>query len=168
MKIRTARSKDLKSNMLATNIYYHNWFCRADYCSLFSLWDPFKPKWKELESNVKEIEPPLLSICRNTKYATYVVTLETCDEWFHHCVCLFVQRKALAVWQKNPNIKILGNKEAHRLPIFSMLIRHDDSGKFLHHNFVSVLLNDLYGIQARGGCACAGPYAQVSQKNGGT
>lgn len=30
----------------------------------------------------------------------------------------------------------------------------------LHHNFVSVLLNDLYGIQARGGCACAGPYAQ--------
>ena len=32
----------------------------------------------------------------------------------------------------------------------------------LHHNFVSVLLNDLYGIQARGGCACAGPYAQVS------
>ncbi|CAH3136888.1 unnamed protein product [Porites lobata] len=69
-------------------------------------------------------------------------------------------RKALAVLQKNPNIKILGNKEARRLPIFSMLIRHEDSGKFLHHNFVSVLLNDLYGIQARGGCACAGPYAQ--------
>ena len=82
-------------------------------------------------------------------------------------LCLFVRRKALAVLQKNPNIKILGNKEARRLPIFSMLIRHEDSGKFLHHNFVSVLLNDLYGIQARGGCACAGPYAQVSQTNGG-
>ena len=51
---------------------------------------------------------------------------------------------------------------ARRLPIFSMIFYHQDSGKLVHHNFVSVLLNDLYGIQARGGCACAGPYAQVS------
>jgi selenocysteine lyase/cysteine desulfurase len=29
----------------------------------------------------------------------------------------------------------------------------------LHHNFIVALLNDVYGIQARGGCACAGPYA---------
>jgi hypothetical protein len=28
----------------------------------------------------------------------------------------------------------------------------------LHHNFVVALLNDLFGIQARGGCSCAGPY----------
>ena len=32
------------------------------------------------------------------------------------------------------------------------------SGKFLHHNFVVSLLNDLFGIQSRGGCSCAGPY----------
>lgn len=70
-------------------------------------------------------------------------------------------RKAFEIWRKNPDITILGNHNARRLPIFSMLIRHQDSGKMLHHNFVSVLLNDLYGIQARGGCACAGPYAQV-------
>ncbi|XP_078346786.1 putative cysteine desulfurase isoform X2 [Oculina patagonica] len=69
-------------------------------------------------------------------------------------------RHAFQVWQKNPNITILGNNKARRLPIFSMLIHHQDSGKLVHHNFVSVLLNDLYGIQARGGCACAGPYAQ--------
>ncbi|CAI0405330.1 unnamed protein product [Linum tenue] len=30
--------------------------------------------------------------------------------------------------------------------------------KPLHGPFVAVLLNDLFGIQARGGCACAGPY----------
>ncbi len=29
---------------------------------------------------------------------------------------------------------------------------------YLHHNFVVGLLNDLFGIQARGGCSCAGPY----------
>jgi hypothetical protein len=31
-------------------------------------------------------------------------------------------------------------------------------GRVLHHNFVVALLDDLFGIQARGGCSCAGPY----------
>ncbi len=34
------------------------------------------------------------------------------------------------------------------------------TGRYLHHNFVATLLNDLFGVQARAGCACAGPYAQ--------
>ena len=32
------------------------------------------------------------------------------------------------------------------------------SGRYLHHNFVVALLNDLFGVQSRGGCSCAGPY----------
>ncbi|XP_787676.3 uncharacterized protein LOC582639 [Strongylocentrotus purpuratus] len=67
---------------------------------------------------------------------------------------------AFAKWKKNPNILILGSSRANRLSIFSFMIVHPKTGKMLHHNFVAVLLNDLYGIQARGGCACAGPYAQ--------
>ena len=43
-----------------------------------------------------------------------------------------------------------------RLPVISFRIRH--GGRYLHHNFVVALLNDLFGIQARGGCSCAGPY----------
>jgi hypothetical protein len=31
-------------------------------------------------------------------------------------------------------------------------------GPYLHHNFVVAVLNDLFGIQSRGGCSCAGPY----------
>ena len=34
-------------------------------------------------------------------------------------------------------------------------------GLYLHHNFVAALLNDLFGVQARAGCACSGPYAQA-------
>ena len=64
--------------------------------------------------------------------------------------------KAIASWSANPKIKILGNPEAPRLSIVSFLVRHGEL--FLHHNFVVALLNDLFGIQARGGCACAGPY----------
>ena len=32
------------------------------------------------------------------------------------------------------------------------------SGHWLHHNFVVAVLNDLFGVQSRGGCSCAGPY----------
>ena len=38
----------------------------------------------------------------------------------------------------------------------SFVVRHN--GRYLHHNFVVALLNDLFGIQSRGGCSCAGPY----------
>jgi len=43
-----------------------------------------------------------------------------------------------------------------RLSIVSFVVRHGDG--YLHHHFVAALLNDLFGIQARGGCSCAGPY----------
>ncbi|MER7583720.1 aminotransferase class V-fold PLP-dependent enzyme [Kitasatospora sp. NPDC097691] len=62
----------------------------------------------------------------------------------------------LARWQSNPNIVILGTTQVPRLPLVSFLVRHED--RYLHHNFVVALLNDLFGIQARGGCSCAGPY----------
>jgi hypothetical protein len=42
--------------------------------------------------------------------------------------------------------------------IVSMMISFPNSHRFLHYNFVVTLLNDLFGIQSRGGCACAGPY----------
>ena len=70
-------------------------------------------------------------------------------------------RDAYAFWKDIPNIVILGNKEAVRLPIFSIVFYHKESGMMLHHNFVCAVLNDVFGIQARGGCACAGPYAEV-------
>jgi selenocysteine lyase/cysteine desulfurase len=65
-------------------------------------------------------------------------------------------RRAISSWEQNSNINVLGSHEADRLSIVSFVIRHD--AKFLHHNFVVALLNDVFGIQSRGGCSCAGPY----------
>ncbi|HEU4916808.1 MAG TPA: aminotransferase class V-fold PLP-dependent enzyme [Acidimicrobiia bacterium] len=65
-------------------------------------------------------------------------------------------RRAIESWSRNPSIEILGNPEAERLSIVSFVIRHGD--RTLHHNFVVAVLNDVFGIQARGGCSCAGPY----------
>ncbi len=65
-------------------------------------------------------------------------------------------RRAIDRWSANPNLEILGNPALPRLSIVSFVVRHQ--GRYLHHNFVVALLNDLFGIQARGGCSCAGPY----------
>lgn len=66
-------------------------------------------------------------------------------------------RRAIAAWRGQPNLRILGNPDAWRLSIVSFVVRHGE-GRALHHNFVVALLNDLFGVQARGGCSCAGPY----------
>ncbi|MEU8403563.1 aminotransferase class V-fold PLP-dependent enzyme [Nonomuraea sp. NPDC048892] len=66
-------------------------------------------------------------------------------------------QRALRRWGRNPGIEILGDLRARRLPIVSIRIRAS-GGLYLHHNYVVALLNDLFGIQARGGCSCAGPY----------
>lgn len=65
--------------------------------------------------------------------------------------------RALAAWQDAPEIEVLGHPEAQRLPIISFRIR-DPQGGFIHQQLVTKMLSDRFGIQARGGCACAGPY----------
>ncbi len=67
----------------------------------------------------------------------------------------FVAR-AIESWDANSNIDILGSHDADRLSIVSFVIRHGEG--HLHHNFVVAVLNDVFGIQSRGGCSCAGPY----------
>lgn len=98
-------------------------------------------------------------------------------------------QQALERLTPNPNIWVLGNTTANRQAILSFLIyttansssadleagnnvdlkggatlylwreTGNKKDKPLHGPFVAKLLNDLFGIQARGGCACAGPYA---------
>jgi hypothetical protein len=64
----------------------------------------------------------------------------------------------MRTWGENENIEILGNLDpGSRVGIISFNIK-DSAGKYLHHKFVTALLNDLFGIQSRAGCSCAGPY----------
>jgi selenocysteine lyase/cysteine desulfurase len=66
-------------------------------------------------------------------------------------------RRAMAAWSMHPGIQILGNPTAERLSIVSFVVKRP-GGRYLHHNVVVAILNDLFGIQSRGGCSCAGPY----------
>jgi selenocysteine lyase/cysteine desulfurase len=83
------------------------------------------------------------------KQAVGIDVIRAHEEYYLH--------RAVAAWQDEPGIEILGNLDAERLSIVSFVVRAP-SGRYLHHNFVVAVLNDLFGIQSRGGCSCAGPY----------
>lgn len=69
--------------------------------------------------------------------------------------------KAFDVWQGHDAIEILGEQDPdRRIGIVSFNIR-DPHGDVLHPRLVTVLLNDLFGIQSRAGCSCAGPYGHA-------
>lgn len=81
--------------------------------------------------------------------------------FIHDRETLLMQR-ALGRLLRNLNVYLLGNMTTNCQPIISFLVYPDiGSGKHLHCRFVTKLLNDLFGIQARGGCACAGPYGHM-------
>jgi len=66
-------------------------------------------------------------------------------------------------WLANPGIEILGNQDpAKRVGIVSFNIKSSNNKaateQYLHPKFVTTILNDLFGIQSRAGCSCAGPY----------
>ncbi len=64
---------------------------------------------------------------------------------------------ALERFERDDRLELLGPASRERLPILSFNVRRPD-GRYLHHRFVTTLLSDLFGIQSRAGCSCAGPY----------
>lgn len=67
-------------------------------------------------------------------------------------------RMAFAAWAGHTSLKILAGDKQDRLPIFAFQIE-DAAGNRVHPQLFTRMLSDFHGIQARGGCACAGPYA---------
>jgi selenocysteine lyase/cysteine desulfurase len=59
---------------------------------------------------------------------------------------------AVARLASHPRVRLLGPPRGRRLPILSFNVDG------LHHDLVATLLDHLFGIQARAGCSCAGPY----------
>jgi selenocysteine lyase/cysteine desulfurase len=61
-------------------------------------------------------------------------------------------KRAVERLSKHPRIRVLGSHDAPRLAIVSFVVER------MHHDLVSALLDQLFGIQNRAGCSCAGPY----------
>ncbi|KAG5575145.1 hypothetical protein H5410_055279 [Solanum commersonii] len=145
--------------------------------------NPYNEKDTLYVENIEEREdagtPPIIQKVR-TALAFWVkefISHKVIERMEHTYIELALQRLL-----PNPNIWILGNVIAKRQAVLSFLIYTttysssndsngeesafylwEETGKYkrdkpLHGPFVAKLLNDLFGIQARGGCACAGPY----------
>jgi len=70
----------------------------------------------------------------------------------------FLLERAFDYFRNYPNIEIVGNPDPEkRIAIISFNIK--DKNAYLHPKYVARLLNDLFGIQSRAGCLCAGSYA---------
>ncbi|EAR51387.1 hypothetical protein OG2516_15524 [Oceanicola granulosus HTCC2516] len=66
-------------------------------------------------------------------------------------------RRGLAALVGAPGLRLLGDPDRPRLPVFALQVTAAD-GTPLHQQLATRMLSDLFGVQARGGCACAGPY----------
>ncbi|GAB4149034.1 MAG: aminotransferase class V-fold PLP-dependent enzyme [Sphingomonadales bacterium] len=87
----------------------------------------------------------------------FLVKAQIGQDWINQREAV-LNARALKLWRQNPRLELLGVDRAKRLPIFSFRVR-DGEGGLVHHQLFTRMLSDVYGIQARGGCACAGPYA---------
>ena len=65
-------------------------------------------------------------------------------------------RRACEQWRTNPHITLLGHNRLEGLGILSIIV------KDAHHNLITTLLNDLYGIQARGQGVCAPAHTDMT------
>jgi selenocysteine lyase/cysteine desulfurase len=109
---------------------------------------------KDIETREKAGTPPIIQTIK-TAFAFDIkdkIGIKAIENAENRNKKLFFDR-----FVKDERIEIIGNKDPElRLPIISFNIRHLD--RFLHPRFVTRLLSDLFGIQSRAGCSCAGPY----------
>ncbi|XP_056010628.1 uncharacterized protein LOC125679381 isoform X2 [Ostrea edulis] len=110
-----------------------------------------EPEFREEGGTPAIVESIRAGLVFQLKNAVSEQTIMEKEEHFHSI--------ALETLQHCENLVLLGSGNKNSLPVFSFLVYNPEAGRFLHHNYVASLLNDLFGIQARGGCACAGPYA---------
>lgn len=68
-----------------------------------------------------------------------------------------LRARARRAWAGAEGLELLGPDAPGSLPVFAFRIA-DGAGGQVHPQLVTRLLSDLHGVQARGGCACAGPY----------
>ena len=72
----------------------------------------------------------------------------------------FYYKRFKKAFQNNAKIEFYGIQDVDKkVPIIPFNIKHKD--RILHPKFVTRLMNDLFGIQTRAGCSCAGPYGHT-------
>ena len=98
------------------------------------------------------------NILGDIRVALAMLVKEALGQDWIECRNKYLRKRASSIWEKNPRLEFMGGNQSPKLPIFSFRVR-DGNGGYVHHQFFTRLLSDVAGVQARGGCACAGAYA---------
>ncbi len=115
---------------------------------------------KDIETREKAGTPGILQAIRTAlvfqvKQKAGYETIDAIEEHYFN--------KFMAAFSGDSRISFYGPLETDRkLPIIPFNIKHKD--RILHPKFVTRLINDLFGIQTRAGCSCAGPYGHYLMK----
>jgi selenocysteine lyase/cysteine desulfurase len=108
----------------------------------------------DIETREKPGTPGIMQAIRTSlvfqlKEKIGVDRIEQIEEYYY--------QKFTAAFADEENIDFYGPQAADKkVPIIPFNIRYKD--RVLHPKFVTRLMNDLFGIQTRAGCSCAGPY----------
>ncbi len=114
---------------------------------------------KDIETREKAGTPGILQAIRvalafQVKQKAGYETIDVIEEYFF--------RRFMSEFKDEKRIHFYGPMQARKLPIIPFNIAHRD--KILHPKFVTRLFSDLFGIQTRAGCSCAGPYGHHLMK----
>lgn len=112
---------------------------------------------RDIETREKAGTPPILQTIKaalvlDLKNKIGIDTIEEIETGYTN---FFIEELG-----KIENVLPIGDIAAERrVSIVSFNIKHKD--RILHPKFVTKLMNDLFGIQSRAGCSCAGPYGHI-------
>ena len=114
----------------------------------------FHDFFKDIETREKAGTPPIIQTIKTALVMDLKEKIgsQLIEQKEHELSNQFFERI-----QQVKNVELVGTIPVeNRIPIISFNIKHED--RFLHPKFVTKLFNDLFGLQSRAGCSCAGPY----------
>lgn len=116
---------------------------------------------KDIESREMCGTPNITGIIRLGYVLNLKQSLLTTIEHNEKFLANYITNKMKELEAKYDNFKVIGlnNRTNDDLPIFPITI------KGLHHNLITIMLNDLYGIQTRGGFSCCGTFGRMCKMN---
>jgi selenocysteine lyase/cysteine desulfurase len=115
---------------------------------------------KDIETREKPGTPGILQAIRialamQVKSKVGQDTIQEIEDYYYS--------RFLSEFETDDRIRFYGPTDMQRkIPIIPFNIVHKD--KILHPKLVARLFNDLFGIQTRAGCSCAGPYGHYLMK----
>lgn len=111
----------------------------------------------DIETREKAGTPPILQTIKAALVLDLKerIGIDNIERIEHEYTTAFV-----AALSQIPQLELIGDVAPdRRVSIVSFNILHND--RILHPKFVTKLMNDLFGIQSRAGCSCAGPYGHI-------